>query len=571
MDELLTAETKNFLSIISESKKICVPMYQRAYSWTEQEWEELFEDILNDKKNKSKHYMGALVFINRPNGTFEVVDGQQRLTTITIMIHAVIKILNFCIENDINKDANIQRKDIVKNYIGKKSSIDLTWENKLELNEENNKFYNTYIMNFEHAKVIPNKITSTNKLLIQCQEYFYNRILEYVKVSEIKKITDKKIVTILQLVEYIVENLIFVRIVATNELSAYTIFETLNDRGIDLSITDLLKNYLLSIFKRKNDREIAKNMWDSAIEKIELKNFPTFLRHYWMIENKLVRKDNLFKEIKNKINDKKNALTFLNNLNYYAEIYAALSDENSDFWKESQKLKEHIQNLKILKVKQCYPLLMATIKFIDKKYWQKIFFACEVISFRYLTICGKNPNALEDVYNKICNEISSKTIKTYNDVKNQLITSSIYIKNDEFISNFSNKIINTKSNQRIAKYILIKINADISEEHTVLKIDDSNLTLEHILPENPNDEWKKVFSKDEILDSVYRIGNFTLLSSSKNRKIGNEEYEKKKNTYRCSEILMTKNIEKYYPTWNVESIQKRQEEMAKKAVNIWNL
>lgn len=277
MDELLTAETKNFLSIISESKKLCVPMYQRAYSWTEQEWEELFEDILNDKKNKSKHYMGALVFINRPNGTFEVVDGQQRLTTITIMIHAVIKILNFCIENDINKDANIQRKDIVKNYIGKKSSIDLTWENKLELNEENNKFYNTYIMNFEHAKVIPNKITSTNKLLIQCQEYFYNRILEYVKVSEIKKITDKKIVTILQLVEYIVENLIFVRIVATNELSAYTIFETLNDRGIDLSITDLLKNYLLSIFKRKNDREIAKNMWDSAIEKIELKIFLHFL------------------------------------------------------------------------------------------------------------------------------------------------------------------------------------------------------------------------------------------------------------------------------------------------------
>ena len=105
----------------------------------------------------------------------------------------------------------------------------------------------------------------------------------------------------------------------------------------------------------------------------------------------------------------------------------------------------------------------------------------------------------------------------------------------------------------------------------MLKIDDSNLTLEHILPENANDEWKKVFSKDEILDSVYRIGNFTLLSSSKNRKIGNEEYEKKKNTYRCSEILMTKNIEKYYPTWNVESIQKRQEEMAKKAVNIWNL
>lgn len=571
MDELLTAETKNFISIVSESKKIIVPMYQRAYSWTEEEWDELFEDIITDKANKSKHYMGAIVFISRPNGMLEVVDGQQRLTTITIIIHAVIKILNYCIEHNIDANVNSERKDLIKTYVGRKSSIDLTWDNKLQLNEENDKFYNTYIMNFEQVSDKPYKISSTNKLLLNCQEYFYCKILNYVKVNDIKKINDKKIIKIMQLVEYIIENLIFVKIVATNELSAYTIFETLNDRGIDLSITDLLKNYLLSLFKVKKDREFAKNRWDTIIEKVELKNFPTFLRHYWMIKNKLVRKEALFKEIKNCINSRKQALELLNELNNYSEIYSALDDENADFWKDkSNKLKDAVKALKILKIKQCYPLLMAMFQFIDKKYYEKIFKACETVSFRYLTIGGKNPNVLEDTYNKICNKIANGEVRDYSGIRNMLL-STVYLKDDEFENVFINKSINTRGNQRIAKYILIKLNAEVSEEKIELNIDDNNLSLEHILPENPADEWKEIFSGEEYQDNVYKIGNFTLLSSNKNKKIGNSSYLVKKEIYKKSDVMITKNVERYYENWNMEAINKRQLEMAKQAKKIWKL
>lgn len=569
MDELLSAETKNFQSIMTESKKLKIPQYQRDYSWNEEQWDELFNDILKGKKNKSKHYMGALVFINRKDNTLEVVDGQQRLTTIAIMIHSVIKFINELINNDIEKEENIERINIIKSYIGKKSSKDLTWENRLELNEENNKFYNTYIMNFEQVTSIPEKVSSSNKLLINCQEFFYKKILEYANVKDIKKITNNKLFKIMELIDYVVENLVFVKIVATNELSAYTIFETLNDRGIDLSITDLLKNYLLSLFQRKNDQTFAKNRWDSIVQKVELKNFPTFLRYYWMIENKATKKDELFKAIRNSVKDRKTALTFLNELDEYAEIFAALQDETSYYWSDKSNIKEIISNLHILKVKQCYPLLMVTLKKMQKKYWLKIFKACEVISFRYLTICGRNPNVLEDIYNKICNKILIDEIINYNDIKVEL--KKIYIKDEEFCDNFCKKIINTKGNQRIAKYILIKMNTYISNEKIDLDINKNNLTLEHILPENPDEYWKAIFPNDIIDEYIYRIGNFTLLSQKRNQHVANSDYTTKKELYKKSEITLTNNIEKFYTDWNKENIEKRQKYMAKYAKEIWKL
>ena len=571
MDELLSAETKNFQSIMSESRKLKIPQYQRDYSWNEEQWEELWNDILKGKKNKNKHYMGAMVFISRRDNILEIVDGQQRLTTIAIIIHSVIKLINELVINDIEKSENLERINIIRSYIGKKSSKDLIWENKLELNEENNKFYNTYIMNFEQSEKLPLKISSSNKLLLNCQSYFYNKILEYANIKDLIKITQNKLYKIMELVEYIVENLIFVKIVATSELSAYTIFETLNDRGIDLSITDLLKNYLLSLFGRKQEQKFAKNRWDGIVQKVELKNFPMFLRYYWMIDNKALKKDELFRSIREKIKDRKTALEFLKELDEYADIFSALQDETSSYWNDKNSLKVIVSYLHILKVKQCYPLLMVSLSKMDRKYLFNIFKACENVLFRYLTICGKNPNALEDVFNKICNKINKGDIKDYNGIKNEL--KNINVKDEEFLNDFIIKSINTKGNQRIAKYILIKINTSLSTDKIDININDNNLTLEHILPENPNEKWKKIFNEDEISEYIYRLGNFTLLSQKRNQSIANAEFSDKIEVYGKSDIALTKNIEHYYKDkeWNMDSINNRQQHMGKIAKEIWKI
>lgn len=331
MEQLLSAETKNFTSIMSETKKIIVPPYQREYSWKEQQWEDLWEDIKRSKKSKRNHYMGALVFINRKDGILEIVDGQQRLTTISILINSVVKYITDLINKNIDVEKNMERRNLIRNLIGRKSAVDLTWENILQLNNENNNFYATYIMNPEFASKIPTKMLSSNKLLLQCQEYFYHKIEDSCKEPN-------KLEQIIELAYYVAENMIFVKMVATDDLSAYTIFETLNDRGLDLSVTDLLKNYLLSLFKYQNDQNFAKARWDEIISKVELKNFPMFLRYYWMIYNRAVKKDELFKEIKSKIKNKKEALNFLDLLNQYADIFNALEDESAEFWNGKDKM-----------------------------------------------------------------------------------------------------------------------------------------------------------------------------------------------------------------------------------------
>lgn len=116
MEQLLSAETKSFKSIFSENKKIVVPPYQRAYSWKEQQWEDLWEDIKKSKKSNKKHYMGAIVFINRRGGILEVVDGQQRLTTISILINSVVKYITDLISKNIDVEKNIERRNLIRNH-----------------------------------------------------------------------------------------------------------------------------------------------------------------------------------------------------------------------------------------------------------------------------------------------------------------------------------------------------------------------------------------------------------------------------------------------------------------------
>lgn len=557
VENFLNAETDTFGGIIKGDNQYIVPIYQRDYSWESNNWDDLWLDIENNRIGNSKHYMGSIVLVARENKQYEIIDGQQRLTTLTILILAIIDTIKALIEKKVDVENNQKRVDLLtSDYIGKKSLKSLNYENKIQLNEHNNPFFSTYITNGRRVNNLRSEHKS-NKLLMQCFDYFKKKIKDEI-------IKDDSIENLISLVEYISDNLLFIKISATDDLSAYLIFETLNDRGLDLSVTDLLKNYLFSIVD-DTDRPHVKNIWDSTINYVSYSGFPKFLRHYWMMQNGILAEKELYKIIKQNINTAKSAFKLLDDMSLVAEIYQALNDYNHDLWNNDEKVKKHIRELNMFNVTQCYPLLLNSYIYLDREEWIGILRICSIISFRYMIISGLNPNALESKYNEACKAINAGTATTARDIFN--ILKPLYVNDADFERNFESATVKTKKSSKQAKYIIYSIENHVN--HSSLDYEFDNGTLEHILPENPTDEWFEHFPKDSEDSFIYKIGNFTILEPDVNRMIGNKNYADKKPFYEKSRYAITNQIS--FKIWNPENILNRQKYLAKQAKAIWSL
>lgn len=556
-ENLLNAETKSFGDIVKGDKIYKIPIFQRDYSWNEEHWEDLWTDIITRKSENSKHYMGSLVFIGRDKKTYEVIDGQQRLTTLTLIILAIVKNLKDLIDGGIDVDNNEKRVDLLMNeYVGKKSLQSLNFSNKLILNEENEPFYSSYLIQFRTPTNIKS-LSSTNALLNKCYTYYYKKVREEILISN-------NVDNLIDFVEYLSDNLIFVQISATDDLSAYLIFETLNDRGLDLSVTDLLKNYLFSLVD-DNDKKHVKNIWNEILKSVEYKLFPKFLRHYWLSENKVVSEKELFKIIKRNVSSPKKAFDLLVKLNEIAPVYSALSNPLDQLWSGNKRAKKSICELNLFNVKQCYPLMLVSFFNLEAEEYVKVFKFCSVISFRYSTIAGLNPNVLEEAYNKTCLNIVNKKNTTARQVFEDL--KNYYIEDDTFKEAFSKKIISTKRGTKLVRYILYSIENHLNS--TSLDPASDTGTIEHILPENPNSTWNMNFPQEVQEDYIYRLGNYTLLEEKINKDIGREEFSIKINEYKKSRYRLTNDIN--YVKWNISNLNERQSILALQANALWKI
>lgn len=556
-ENFLNAETDTFGGIIKGDNKFKVPLYQRDYSWNKTHWNDLWLDIETNRKNDSKHYMGSIVLVSKNKKQYDIIDGQQRLTTLTILILAIVDTFNELVNRQIDVEQNKKRIELlITDFIGKKSLSSLNYENKIELNESNNPFFSTFLTNFRKPVNIKSAVKS-NKLLYDCFNYYKELIKEEIFINE-------DVNELISFVEYVSDCLLFIQITATDDLSAYLIFETLNDRGLDLSVTDLLKNYLFSIVD-ESDKSHVKNIWDVTINHVSYSGFPKFLRHYWMMQNGLIQEKELFKTVKRNINTASTAFELLNSMSEVSEIYAALSDSNHQLWEGDDKVKKHIRELNLFNVTQCYPLLINAYKYLDHADWVSILRICSVISFRYMIISGLNPNALESKYNDACKAINNGSAKTARDIF--FILQPLYVNDEDFERNFESKSIRTKRSSKLARYIMYSIENHLSIHTFDFEFD--NGSLEHILPENPSSDWNKDFPDDIEESFIYRLGNFTLLEPEKNRTIGNNSFDEKVDVYKTSRYELSCRFG--YKKWNQDNLKARQKYLAKQAKAIWSL
>ncbi|MFO1422105.1 MAG: DUF262 domain-containing HNH endonuclease family protein [Candidatus Competibacteraceae bacterium] len=545
-----------------------IPRFQRDYSWGEEEWDDLWQDILGTiaEGGEPAHYMGYLVLQSADDRVFDVIDGQQRLTTLSIIVLAALKNLQRLIDEGKDADRTRQRLDQLRQtYIGYLDPVTLVPRSKLTLNRNNDNYYQTYLVPL--AEHLPQRrIRASEHGLRKSFEWFNQRVRDYVKT---KPSADVGMI-IAQLIESMSDRLFFTVITVTDELNAYKVFETLNARGVRLSATDLLKNYLFSVLHRQREHEHElKNLedrWENMVGRLGSESLPDFLRMHWNSRNAFVRQSELFKVIRGQVATREQVFELLRGMDEDVDLYLALTSPEGSPWPPAWR--GHASELRMFSVRQPFPLLMAAKRRLSDPEFETLLRACVTISFRYNVIGGLHTGDQERVYHSVAQRIANGTLTTSASVLDAL--KGIYPADDAFRATFADKFIKTTAsrNKKIVRYILCALEKQASGQD--FEFESASYNLEHILPQNPAAGWEG-FTDEELDAFVYRLGNMALMESGPNREVGNADFATKKAAYAVSMFSLTRKIAEENEEWTPSRIEARQRALAKIATSIWRV
>lgn len=553
MSTLLKQAQPTFGELAGNGKIYEVPPFQRDYSWDKEEWEDLWFDLLA-LDQEGDHYMGYLVLQEtKEPKKFIIIDGQQRITTISLLILAAVRYL-------IDQGDQERAEDLKKTYLSSRDLVLKIEIPKLKLNYNNEYIYGGKLMQFDIPQTTVG-LKPSEKRLIGAYKYFLKRFNEEFKNEATQSVTEF-------ITRKIDIKLFFTSITVKDDLNAFKVFETLNARGVKLSTADLLKNFLFSIIYTPNAGSITQEekKWHRINDILGKTDVTTYLRHFWNARYYPgERKSTLFKTIKNAIQKQSDAIKLLNELDNNVTIYVGLNTPQSELWTTEQS--KLIEELNVLDVNQCFPLLMmAKSKWVETEF-NKLLRDIIAISFRYNTIGGQNPNELERVYGKASVSIFKEEITTSRELFNTYLKEA-YLDDSSFKNDFMNKTINTQKYNGLVKYILAKLEVQYGGNEPELNA--KQLSVEHILPQNPTEEWIQEFHGVDIENYIYRIGNFTLLEINKNRDAERKSFEEKKNIYKTSNYKLS-NQTITSENWIPKSVIDRQKELATRALTVWKI
>jgi hypothetical protein len=534
--------TKSFRELIGH-RYYQVPLYQRPYDWDIDKVSILWDDIY---KNDPGYFLGFVLF--RPEKPkdphpieFEIVDGQQRLATLLLLLRAAIETLEQTGDKDLARD--FQRDYIAQSPAGVKESR-LT----LILSKRDKDKFESLLSGESFAG---GKKFSSWKHLDEAIQFFRE------KFKSLKKDQGKD--GIVKLLNEKILKLSFLEVLLETDSDVYQFFETLNDRGMALSIADLVKNRVCGEAKNQSvSVEESASTIDRISDEIGSGKFKMFLLHYcWAnAEGKEPPpRKKLMEWYGKRISKGGNVKNFLNHLEKYALQYYVNYVEPSKC--TDNRKKDAFTYLDALGATRCYPLLLMGEESLAKKDFLKLCNAIEILTFRHSTILKRDAKILEDVFHGLISDIRKG--KSIGEVLEVIRKQDAMKADEQFKLAFAEF---EPAYNKTARYTLLKL-----EEHITGKkqapLDWNRLTLEHILADKL--DWE---GRDEYLE---RLGNHTLLSFTMNKDASNKPFKQKlEDVYKQEKrIKITKDLIKL-KDFTRDSIVSRQKDFAEKAVKIWN-
>lgn len=556
---LLKTQDVTFLDLIGNGKKYRVPSFQRDYAWEEEQWEDLWTDVQELLTSPgSFHYMGALVVEASSDREFQIIDGQQRVATLSLFALAVIQRLHNLSGDDASRAANADRAAQLRNrFIGEKDPASLLESSKLFLNDTDDGFFQDYLVQLR-PPLNPRGLPKSNRLLWQCFEWFGKRLAE-------SGLEGEALARLLS--DTVARQLLFILITVEDDISAYTVFETLNARGLELSSTDLLKNYLFSRVSTPTDLKALQRRWHQMIGTVKHERFPDFLRYHLLCRSPQIRKQRLFKKVREDVRSSADVFSLMDALEQRADVFAAMDDTAHEFWMDRPTARPYVRDLMLFGVRQHMPLVFAAWECMNPDDFTRVLKLLCVLSVRYTVIGSLNTNELEPVYHRAAKAVLDGVASTPAEVFGLL--RGVYVDDEKFMRDFLHKEMETTGRRKkVVKYMLCQLENDVAGVSGDWETDPG--TIEHILPENPAGEWDETFNPERQKDFIYRLGNLLLLEPSLNRNCRNAAFSEKLELYRDSAYEQTKQLSESGTTeWSPATLMARQRRMAERAAHIW--
>ena len=541
------------LASILKQNQLSVPPNQREYSWTDREVRTLLQDFARAISGDGSYFLGTIVTIPRANRVLEVVDGQQRLATTAIMLSAF--------RDYLRTQDSIISDSIDTEFLTVIDRANRARVPRLKLNLDDNDYFRARLTG---ETPMPTPTKPSHHLLNAAFKEAKKQVEQIVAGYDEKDHGD-----VLNLwVTFIEERALAVLLRVPDDADAYRMFETLNDRGLRTSQSDLVKNYL---FGRSGDRlSEAQQRWTfmrGALETMEDDDITiTFLRHALIVIHGFVRESQVYDTVQAIAKAPQPVITFAGQLESLANAYVATHNSEHERWnKYSDSTRRAIDVLNLFNIRPLRPLMLAiSEKFVDK-HVEKAFMFCVSLGVRMMISSSTRTGSFEEGIASSAHKMFKGKIATVDDMKVDL--KSLIPADAAFEAAFQ---IAAVSNRKLARYYLRSMELaakDEAEPWHIPNDDRSTINLEHVLPEKPEGNWPQ-FPDEQVKTYFKRIGNLCLMRASDNSTAKSDGFDSKKSIFAKSPYLLTKQVGEE-KNWTTEEIAVRQVILAGLALKAW--
>jgi uncharacterized protein with ParB-like and HNH nuclease domain len=545
-----------------------IPRFQRPYSWERENVEDFWTDVFVN--SGSDYFIGSMVvFQPEHSDTASVVDGQQRLTTITMILAAI---RNAFQEEGFADSASGIQALIERPDIDNRSQYSLQTETSYP-------YFQEHIQSAKPPEVDP-ALRKEEEALKLTFDYFTEQIEETVLSIKGDKGIDKKAASakVRKRLSELRDKLLSLKVIyidLDNEDDAYLIFETMNTRGKDLEPSDLVKSHLTKLLKPTNKNvDLTKDFWNKMVEIIEGSQadltLTTYLHHYWLSRYEYVTVKELYKDIKRNIH-KEQAKAFLHSLVDDSTLYRQIQETSYRKWsKNERQVKEALDALNLFRVKQPLPMVLAILHAYEENTLslsqvQDILTAIEKFHFIFTAITSqRSSGGISFMYALHARELlrakdRNARGRVLAELKKKL--KAKLPSYEEFETNFLNfSFTDTYTKQKkLIQYVLSRLDRG---EGSGVAVDYDQMTIEHIAPQSGT-------LGEAVIGS---IGNLLLCEASFNgEELKAKSFSEKKTILKKSKVTMDATI-KNAVKWTTNEIDLRAKAMAKRAFNkIWKM